>query len=80
MQSHRSLPFVLSSLSVCLFLLSPVMVFLIKFQLAYQKYYLLGGTRLYSFRMGKGFRGIAYRDGLWLRILSLHPDHDSAYR
>jgi hypothetical protein len=38
------------------------------------------GTRLYSFRIGKGFRGIAYREGLWLRILSLHPDHDSAYK
>jgi hypothetical protein len=37
-------------------------------------------NRLYSFRIGKGFRGIAYREGLWLRILSLHPDHDSAYK
>ena len=39
-----------------------------------------GGEKLYSFRIGSGFRGVAYRDGLWLRILSLHPDHDSAYR
>ena len=38
------------------------------------------GNKLYSFRVGKGFRGIAYRDTLWLRILSLHPDHDSAYQ
>ncbi len=38
------------------------------------------GKRLFSFRIGKGFRGVAYRDGLWLRILSLHPDHDSTYR
>ena len=38
------------------------------------------GKKLYSFRIGKGFRGIAYRDGSWLRLLSLHPDHDSAYR
>ena len=38
-----------------------------------------GGNRLYSFRIGKGFRGVAYRDGAWLRLLSLHPDHDSAY-
>ena len=37
------------------------------------------GNKLYSFRVGKGFRGVAYRDTLWLRILSLHPDHDSAY-
>ena len=39
-----------------------------------------GGEKLYSFRTGSGFRVVAYRDGLWLRILSLHPDHDSAYR
>jgi len=39
-----------------------------------------GGEKLYSFRIGGGFRGVAYRDGLWLRILSLHPDHDSAYQ
>jgi hypothetical protein len=37
------------------------------------------GGRLYSFRMGKGFRAVAYRQDDWLRILSLHPDHDSAY-
>lgn len=36
--------------------------------------------KLYSFRISKGFRGIAYRDGSWLSLLSLHPDHDSAYR
>jgi len=39
-----------------------------------------GGKKLYSFRIGKGFRGVAYRDDSWLRILSLHPDHDSAYQ
>lgn len=37
------------------------------------------GARLYSFRIGKGFRGLAYRENDWLRILSLHPDHDSVY-
>ena len=37
------------------------------------------GGRLYSVRIGKGFRAIAYRDGSWMRILSLHPDHNSAY-
>lgn len=36
--------------------------------------------KLYSFRIGKGFRGLAYRQGDWMRILSLHPDHDSAYQ
>lgn len=38
------------------------------------------GKRLYSFRIGKGFRGVACREGNWLRLLSLHPDHDSAYQ
>ena len=38
-----------------------------------------GGGRLYSLRMGKGFRAVAYRQENWLRILTLHPDHDSAY-
>jgi hypothetical protein len=38
------------------------------------------GWRLYSFRIAKGFRAIARREETWLQILSLHPDHDSAYR
>jgi hypothetical protein len=38
------------------------------------------GNRLYSFRLGEGFRCLAYREGNWLRLLSLHPDHDSAYQ
>lgn len=37
------------------------------------------GGRLHSLRMGRGFRAIATRDGDWMRLLSLHPDHDSAY-
>lgn len=37
------------------------------------------GGRLYTFRIGKGFRAVAYRKEEWLKILSLHPDHDSAY-
>ena len=28
--------------------------------------------RLYTFRITRGFRAIVYRDGPWLRILSLH--------
>lgn len=36
--------------------------------------------RLYSFRIGKGFRGVAYRDNAWLRVLGVYPDHGSAYR
>lgn len=38
------------------------------------------GQRLYSFRISRSFRALAYREGSWLRLLSLHPDHDSAYR
>jgi hypothetical protein len=39
------------------------------------------GRRLYSLQISQGFRAVAYRDdGGWLRLLSLHPDHDSAYR
>lgn len=37
------------------------------------------GERLYSFRIGQKYRALAYREGEWLRILSLHLDHDSIY-
>lgn len=32
------------------------------------------GEKIYSFRIGKGFRAMAYREGSWLRVLSLHPE------
>jgi hypothetical protein len=35
--------------------------------------------RLYSLRVTKQVRAVAFRDGTYLRFLSLHPDHDSAY-
>ncbi|MGH8162386.1 MAG: hypothetical protein ACRESR_09685 [Gammaproteobacteria bacterium] len=38
-----------------------------------------GGT-IYSLRIGKAFRGIAFREKQWMRFLALHPDHDSTYR
>jgi hypothetical protein len=38
------------------------------------------GGRLYSLRIGHGFRTVACREGDWLRLLTLHPDHDTAYR
>ena len=38
------------------------------------------GGRLYSLRIGRGFRAVACREGDWLRLLTLHPDHDTAYR
>lgn len=37
------------------------------------------GATAYSLRLSQKVRGIAYRDGDFLRIISLHPDHDSAY-
>ena len=37
------------------------------------------GATAYSLRLSERIRAIAYRDGDFLRILSLHPDHDSAY-
>jgi len=38
-----------------------------------------GGRRIYSLRVTKRMRALAYREGDFLRFLSLHPDHDSAY-
>jgi len=38
------------------------------------------GATAYSLRLSERIRAIAYRDGAFLRIISLHPDHDSAYR
>ena len=37
------------------------------------------GTRVYSLRLSRQIRALAYRDGDFLRFLSLHPDHDSVY-
>jgi hypothetical protein len=36
------------------------------------------GAKVYSLRLSRKVRGVAYRDGEFLRLLSLHPDHDSA--
>jgi hypothetical protein len=38
------------------------------------------GAKAYSLRLSKKVRAIGYRDGDFLRLLSLHPDHDSAYQ
>ncbi|MEA5414882.1 hypothetical protein [Synechococcus sp. BA-132 BA5] len=38
-----------------------------------------GGQRLYALRISRSCRAVAWRDGHWLRFLSLHPDHDAAY-
>ena len=37
------------------------------------------GATAYSLRLSQRVRAIAYREGRFLRIVSLHPDHDSAY-
>ncbi len=36
-------------------------------------------ARVYSLRLSQRVRAVAYRDGDFLRLISLHPDHDSAY-
>lgn len=38
-----------------------------------------GKLRLYSIRVTRKLRAVAYRDGNFMRCVSLHPDHDSAY-
>jgi hypothetical protein len=37
------------------------------------------GAPLYSLRITLKVRAVAYREGDFLRLISLHPDHDSAY-
>ncbi len=36
------------------------------------------GSRIYSIRVTRKVRAVALRNGNILRLLSLHPDHDSA--
>ena len=38
------------------------------------------GEKAYSVRLSQRIRAVGYRDGDFLRLLSLHPDHDSAYQ
>ncbi len=37
------------------------------------------GAQAYSLRLSQRIRAMAFRDGDFLRLISLHPDHDSAY-
>ena len=37
------------------------------------------GARVYSLRLTQKIRAVALRDGDFLRLVSLHPDHDSTY-
>jgi hypothetical protein len=39
-----------------------------------------GGSRLYTIRLSERLRALVYREEQFMRFLSLHPDHDSAYR
>jgi hypothetical protein len=38
------------------------------------------GQRIYSLRVTRRARALAYREGDFLRLLSIHPDRDSAYQ
>ncbi|HET9743967.1 MAG TPA: hypothetical protein VFQ00_14555 [Terriglobales bacterium] len=38
------------------------------------------GAKVYSLRLSHRIRALAFRDGDFLRFVSLHPDHDSAYQ
>ncbi len=37
------------------------------------------GAKVYSLRLSQRIRAVAFRDGDFLRLISLHPDHESAY-
>ncbi len=37
------------------------------------------GARVHSLRLSQKVRAVGYRDGDFLRVISLHPDHESAY-
>jgi hypothetical protein len=38
------------------------------------------GEPRYSLRITQAFRAVAFREGNWMRILTLHPDHESTYK
>jgi hypothetical protein len=38
------------------------------------------GNPLYSIRINRSFRALLSIEGHYLRFISLHPDHDSAYK
>ena len=37
------------------------------------------GAKVYSLLLSQRIRALAFREGEFLRFISLHPDHDSAY-
>ncbi len=38
------------------------------------------GAKAHSLRLSQKIRAVAFREGRFLRLVSLHVDHDSAYR
>lgn len=38
------------------------------------------GKALYSIRLNKKIRALIFRENNWMRFLTIHPDHDSAYQ
>jgi hypothetical protein len=38
------------------------------------------GSPLYSLKIEKDFRALGYREGAWLRFLSLHADYDKNHQ
>lgn len=38
------------------------------------------GQRLYTIRVSKKIRAVVFREGQFMRFLTLNPDHDSAYK
>ena len=38
-----------------------------------------GGAKVYSLRLSQRMRAIGVREGNLLRLISLHPEHDSTY-
>lgn len=37
------------------------------------------GSKMYSIRLSRKIRALVYREADFMRFISLHPDHDSAY-
>ena len=38
------------------------------------------GAKVYSLRLSQRIRALTFREGDFLRFISLHPEHDSAYQ
>ena len=38
------------------------------------------GVKVHSLRVSQRIRALAFREGDFLRFISLHPDHDTAYQ